>query len=126
MSDRINAIRARHDRYKAALERHSVAMDGGEAREAILAVRELEDARRDYGWHAPSDVPHLLAEIDRLTERWIPVTERLPREDCIIYEANAGRVWFSYAEEVGAADWNITHWMPLPAAPEKGDSRELP
>lgn len=89
-------------------------------------------ANADFIAHSREDLPWALdiiaaqqAEIDRLTEaqRWIPVTERLPREDCIIYEANAGRVWFSYAEEVDAADWNITHWMPLPAAP-KGDNRE--
>lgn len=86
--------------------------------------------------HAREDMPFLLsqlaakdAEIERLREaqRWIPVEERLPEEwqDVIFYHGTYGvkaanfrdnRFWIKDG-------WYmcVTRWMPLPAAPEKGE-----
>ena len=77
------------------------------------------------------------AERDALREkqRWIPVTERLPERDVQVlgwYKDNPfsqyrpevvawnGNGWvFVYAHRYVA---NVTHWMPLPKAPEDGDT----
>lgn len=71
----------------------------------------------------------------REKQRWIPVTERLPERDV------QGLGWYKdnpfsqYRPEVVAWNgngWvfvyahryvtNVTHWMPLPKAPEEGDT----
>ena len=71
----------------------------------------------------------------REKQRWIPVTERLPERDVQVlgwYKDNPfsqyrpevvawnGNGWvFVYAHRYVA---NVTHWMPLPKAPEDGDT----
>lgn len=65
--------------------------------------------------------------------RWIPVTERLPKpfESVLLYmpnEAPLPTVHEGYVDREG--DWHrlsvfgaacrVTHWMPMPSAPEEG------
>ena len=79
--------------------------------------------------------------------QWIPVTERLPEKDTQCVCTDGTKYWCkvlhfrkSFVGEDGTReknqfwdsdrDWgyfthpSVTHWMPLPAAIEKGESRE--
>ena len=82
--------------------------------------------------------------IDRMTaenaelrekQRWIPVTERLPERDVQVLGWYKDNPFSQYRPEVVAWNgngWvfvyahryvtNVTHWMPLPKAPEDGDT----
>ena len=75
------------------------------------------------------------AERDALREkqRWIPVTERLPERDVQVLGWYKDNPFSQYRPEVVAWNgngWvfvyahryvtNVTHWMPLPDAPEGG------
>ena len=77
------------------------------------------------------------AERDALWEkqRWIPVTERLPERDVQVLGWYKDNPFSQYRPEVVAWNgngWvfvyahryvtNVTHWMPLPKAPEDGDT----
>ena len=77
------------------------------------------------------------AERDALREkqRWIPVTERLPERDVQVLGWYKDNPFSQYRPEVVAWNgngWvfvyahryvtNVTHWMPLPKAPEEGDT----
>lgn len=87
--------------------------------------------------HSRVDIPFLLAEIDRLTERWIPVTERLPehRKSVLVYCPEPNNIycgdyhgkeddvfrdtgkWYYFGQGLmREIDEEVTHWMPLPAA----------
>ena len=86
---------------------------------------------------AAEAIERLTAENAALREkqRWIPVTERLPERDVQVlgwYKDNPfsqyrpgvvawnGNGWvFVYAHRYVT---NVTHWMPLPKAPEDGDT----
>ena len=76
------------------------------------------------------------AERDALREkqRWIPVTERLPERDVQVLGWYKDNPFSQYRPEVVAWNgngWvfvyahryvtNVTHWMPLPEAPEEGE-----
>jgi hypothetical protein len=81
-------------------------------------------------FHAPPDDARLMAiELLQLRKqtRLIPVEEKLPEdcERCLVYMSNDYEVIASYFATKGA--WkndsgeyiaNVTHWMPLPPAPE--------
>lgn len=77
------------------------------------------------------------AERDALREkqRWIPVTERLPERDVQVLGWYKDNPFSQYRPEVVAWNgngWvfvyahryvtNVTHWMPLPKAPEDSDT----
>ena len=77
------------------------------------------------------------AERDALREkqRWVPVTERLPERDVQVLGWYKDNPFSQYRPEVVAWNgngWvfvyahryvtNVTHWMPLPKAPEDGDT----
>ena len=104
---------------------------------------ENADLRKEIEWKdmvvalAQKEQAGAEAERDALREkqRWIPVTERLPERDVQVlgwYKDNPfsqyrpevvawnGNGWvFVYAHRYVA---NVTHWMPLPKAPEDGDT----
>lgn len=75
---------------------------------------------------APHDTPALnsVQSVDSVADRWIPVSERMPENDGA-YLCWDNRYVTTYAFIFGA--WqanqfvakNITHWMPLPAAPQE-------
>lgn len=62
---------------------------------------------------------------------WIDVTKQLPPDDervlivygvhghavCIGYRSNRHGKWF---DDDGSATNNVTHWMPIPEAPDDG------
>ena len=74
----------------------------------------------------PFCADHLIA--DGVTiQRWIPVTERLPEDDIssaryLCYANGYVRIlkyWRMYKSfEYGGKPIKVTHWMPLPEAPE--------
>ena len=89
-----------------------------------------------FGFDDPEDkdTADALTELLRLRQegRWIPVTEAMPpeRTDVLAYWSNAGfyvTSWFKW-ETMEKPLWSpavpawgeVTHWRPLPAAPEGG------
>lgn len=73
-------------------------------------------------------------EWEKEAERWIPVTERLPEakvDVLAVMHYKDGRTavnqgWYSALNEqwyIGVAGIHapVTHWMPLPDAPEEGE-----
>ena len=81
---------------------------------------------------AADTLEQLQAENDRLKEevqqmRWIPVKVRLPmpyENPVLVYDnSGVGMAWYSstmgwmYRTGLGCVD--VTHWMPLPAAPKE-------
>lgn len=85
---------------------------------------------------AAEAIERLTAENAALREkqRWIPVTERLPERDVQVLGWYKDNPFSQYRHEVVAWNgngWvfvyahryvtNVTHWMPLPEAPEEGE-----
>lgn len=87
-------------------------------------------------------ITEIEAEIERLTEaqRWIPVTEKLPehRRSVLVYCPEPNNIycgdyhgkeddvfrdtgkWYYFGQGLmREIDEKITHWMPIPVAPEK-------
>lgn len=61
----------------------------------------------------------------RERQRWIPVTERLPEKQqrvivrCEAIGATVGWIMFGrWVTDLGPGCGGVTHWMPLPPAPE--------
>lgn len=114
---------------------------------AVAAIERLTaenaDLRKELEW---KDMVIALAqrkqaeaeeERDALREkqRWIPVTERLPERDVQVLGWYKDNPFSQYRPEVVAWNgngWvfvyahryvtNVTHWMPLPKAPEDGNT----
>ncbi|MBC4042281.1 DUF551 domain-containing protein [Klebsiella pneumoniae] len=87
---------------------------------------------------APHDTPALnsVQSVDSVADRWIPVSERMPEvgvkvlcfpvEDEPIHAVFNGQLWlqdvsWSVSEEPidNVIPIPVTHWMPLPAAPQE-------
>ena len=104
---------------------------------------ENADLRKELEWKdmvialAQRKQAEAEAERDALWEkqRWIPVTERLPERDVQVLGWYKDNPFSQYRPEVVAWNgngWvfvyahryvtNVTHWMPLPKAPEEGDT----
>ena len=74
-------------------------------------------------------VENLTAENASLREhnRWIPVTEKTPEYDMpqLVLNADGDALIANYAYgewfDTWGQDVEVTHWMPLPEAPEEGD-----
>ena len=100
---------------------------------------ENADLRKEIEWKdmvialAQKEQAKAEAERDALREkqRWIPVTERLPERDVQVLGWYKDNPFSQYRPEVVAWNgngWvfvyahryvtNVTHWMPLPEAPE--------
>ena len=98
-------------------------------------VGEIQDRREYIEFAAANGIERLTAENAALREkqRWIPVTERLPERDVQVLGWYKDNPFSQYRHEVVAWNgngWvfvyahryvtNVTHWMPLPDAPEEG------
>ena len=104
---------------------------------------ENADLRKEIEWKdmvialAQRKQAEAEAERDALWEkqRWIPVTERLPERDVQVLGWYKDNPFSQYRPEVVAWNgngWvfvyahryvtNVTHWMPLPKAPEDCDT----
>ena len=104
---------------------------------------ENADLRKEIEWNdmvialAQRKQAEAEEERDALREkqRWIPVTERLPERDVQVLGWYKDNPFSQYRPEVVAWNgngWvfvyahryvtNVTHWMPLPKAPEDGDT----
>ena len=118
-----------------------VGMDAADLIERLTA--ENADLRKELEWKdmvialAQRKQAEAEAERDALREkqRWIPVTERLPERDVQVLGWYKDNPFSQYRPEVVAWNgngWvfvyahryvtNVTHWMPLPKAPEEGDT----
>ena len=93
--------------------------------------------REHNGWALNETLDQAADAIEELSKpRWIPVTERLPKEEEIYWcYTNMGIMcecrWTNNRWGLGESDkwgWNImdvpqyqkvTHWMPLPEPPEE-------
>ena len=101
---------------------------------------ENADLRKEIEWKdmviALAQRKQAEAEAERAAlrekQRWIPVTERLPERDVQVLGWYKDNPFSQYRPEVVAWNgngWvfvyahryvtNVTHWMPLPAAPEE-------
>lgn len=102
------------------------AMECGTAREKIelwLAQRQRWEEQRKANLYAGNSPV--------IPGRWIPVSERMPETDGNYWgwwseSKRQGPVWFIKSElQAQFQSHEITHWMPLPAAPQevKGEHR---
>lgn len=92
----------------------------------IECMKKCDEANEKLYLNLRERLAERYAEIEQLREvqKWIPVSERLPeREDFVLVFSEPMRG--SEAEIQRAKGWmchnqrtDITHWMPLPAAPE--------
>ena len=114
-----------------------LGLDAADLLERLTA--ENADLRKEIEWKdmvialAQRKQAEAEAERDALREkqRWIPVTERLPERDVQVLGWYKDNPFSQYRPEVVAWNgngWvfvyahryvtNVTHWMPLPKAPE--------
>ncbi|MFW3997314.1 DUF551 domain-containing protein [Klebsiella pneumoniae] len=121
-------------------DRRGIADCLGDAEEALI---EVVNRRAAMLAAAPHDTPALnsLQSVDSVTGGWIPVSERMPEDDDFVYiwprpdfgvELHVGQYcecspkgdgWYAqvYEQNYGI-EWHpitVTHWMPLPAAPQE-------
>ena len=122
---------------------NKVGMDAADLLERLIA--ENADLRKEIEWkdmviaRAQREQAKAEAERDALREkqRWIPVTERFPERDVQVLGWYKDNPFSQYRPEVvswNGNGWvfvyahryvtNVTHWMPLPAAPEEGGKHE--
>lgn len=102
-------------------------------------VGEIQDRREYIEFAAANAIERLTAENTVLREKqsWIPVTERMPELEVpvLVLDRRGNMIvrtlrrLVSDKEAVFRPDGlaprkNITHWMPLPDAPEEGDKHE--
>lgn len=73
-----------------------------------------------------------LAEAEEKLPRWIPVSERLPKECHAVLICKDGNEtsygyrlsgdWYEENVRLAAYDITVTHWMPLPEPPNNGEN----
>lgn len=81
--------------------------------EAVAAVESMGKDWREQLEHAADEVERLREE-----QRWIPVEERLPEQECRCLLVIRGEVMSATYYPPGKFQPGITHWMGLPLPPE--------
>lgn len=122
------AMRYRHDFY---------LLNDAQKDSALAVARQMYEECSGQGFYtytlpvAPHDTPALnsLQSVDSVVGRWIPVSERMPedRTQVILWDAEIGEVTsghYSHKTHTfyhcgDSIENEITHWMPLPAAPQQ-------
>ncbi|ENJ8541429.1 DUF551 domain-containing protein [Raoultella planticola] len=88
----------------------------------MVEVAMLEAAHQPR--NAPQNIPEIIPEI---IPGWIPVSERLPEVDGNYWgwwseSKRQGPVWFIKSDlQAQFQSSEITHWMPMPAAPQEAN-----
>ena len=154
-----DAMREEYDACRAAMLQTGISAvipDG-----YVLVPREPTEEMNKSGWAAMNehdainptyramiaaathDAPalHRVQSVVTVSDRWIPVSERMPDDDDFVYIwprpdfgvdlhvgqycecSPKGEGWYAqiYEQNYGV-DWHpitVTHWMPLPAAPQE-------
>lgn len=94
-----------------------------------MLIRLIKEGDQVIGFTPPAEVQHLNATAQPVSDGWVKCSERMPEngEWCICFAPNCfvRRPALYWVDELelwtdGSQDFyrhNITHWMPLPAAP---------
>ncbi len=120
--------------------RHEKARNEGCKKCPYWATENLEEWQKLCGWasckvyqiisDAADSIERMIAENAALREkkRWISVTEKTPEYDMpqLVLNADGDALIANYAYgewfDTWGQDVEVTHWMPLPEAPEEGDT----
>ena len=116
-------------------DRRGIADCLGDAEEALI---EVVNRRAAMLAAAPHDAPALnsVQSVDSVADRWIPVSEQMPEvgvkvlcfpvKDEPIHATFNGQLWLQDISWSGSDEpidnvipTSVTHWMPLPAAPQE-------
>lgn len=92
---------------------------------AIDALKEVSEHYTDKGreWHPHVDfMVQAIEELPTAEPEWIPVTERLPKEngDYLVTGRQGAVNKRKYEDGRWYGNWAVVAWMPLPA-PWKGE-----
>ena len=96
-------------------------------------VEEIQDRREYIEFAAANVIERMTSENAALREkqRWVLVTERLPEKQqrvivrCKTVGTTVGWIMFGeWVTDLGPGCGEVTHWMPLPGAPEAHNGKE--
>lgn len=110
------------DAAKKWREKHKV-VGVGETR-YDFALEEAADAIEELTKRVDESIPKddaeiIIAEVSK--PRWIPVTERLPKEEeTVLAFGTLGEAWINWRHDNKWGCYSgVTHWMPLPQPPKE-------
>lgn len=95
--------------------------------ETILNISEAFSALEQRAETAEAEVQRLNATTQPVSDGWVKCSERMPDDAqwCLVYtdygqfaqcwSSNTNRGWLG--DEISIPNIDVTHWMPLPAAP---------
>ena len=106
-------------------ELHTERLDYNSEYLPLIDAAQLLAAYEDTGL-TPQEVVELKA---RMEGRWIPCSERLPKEKqrvmvrCATVGTTVGWIlWGEWMTDLGRGCTDVTHWMPLPQPPKEDNS----
>lgn len=108
------AIKEYKDFAECETETARVLRNVGNEKDAKYYEETAENDKKIVAW---------LTELQerREADRWIPVTERLPEKEgrCLVFTDYGDVTMDSYRDGMFVCNLgNVTHWKPLPKAPE--------